>query len=157
MRYGWSIEREPWVKLSNLRIGSKRWRSVQFAEGDSNSVPAVAGVYALCTPPPGTNRRNRRPSPNDLFGLLFSAIYIGQTTDLRRRFVQHCRQPKQEIRQIRQVFSESLEFWFCRMKSNEIEAAEMQMIDCFGPTGNLQRGHIPANILPPESANSGWP
>lgn len=157
MRHGWSIEREPWAKLSKYQINGNRWRSVQFTSADSNSVPSESGIYALCTPPPTTIRRNRRRSPNDLLGILFTAVYIGQTTDLHRRFVQHCMRPKPEIRQIRQVFAERLEFWFCRMKSSEIEAAEMQMIDCLGPTGNLRRGHIPVEILPPEPADSGWP
>ena len=157
MRHGWSIEPEPWAKLSSLPINGNQWRSVQFTVADSNSVPSVAGIYALCTPPPGRIRRNLRPSSNDLLGVLFTVVYIGQTTDLHRRFIEHCRRPKLEIRQIRQVFSECLEFWFCRMESSEIDAVEMQMIDCFGPTGNLQRGHIPVEILPPEPADSGWP
>lgn len=157
MRHGWSIEPEPWARLSRLPLDGNQWRSVQFTVTDSNSVPSEAGVYAICTPPPGRIRRRFRRSPNDLLGFLFTAVYIGQTTDLHRRFMQHCRRPKPEIRQIRQVFSESLEFWFCKMKSIEVEAAEMQLIECFGPTGNLQRGHIPAEILPPEPVDSGWP
>ena len=156
MRHGWSIEREPWAKLSHFQVRGNRWRSVKFVLSDSNSVPSESGIYALCTPPPGTIRRDSWSSPHDLMGSLFTAVYIGKTADLRRRFMEHCRRPKPEIRQIRQVFSTSLEFWFCRMTSSEIEAAEMQMIECFGPTGNLKRGHIPVEILPPEPADSGW-
>lgn len=157
MRHGWSIEREPWAKLSYSKVRGSRWRSVKFALSNANSIPSESGVYAFCTSPPGITRRNSWSSPNDLMGRLFTAVYIGQTTDLRRRFSEHCRRPKPEIRQIRRVFSECLEFWFCRLKPGEIDGAEMMMIDCFGPTGNLQRGHIPVEIFPPEPADSGWP
>lgn len=157
MRYGWSIEREPWAKLSNFRLNGNRWRSVQFTLSDSVTVPSTPGIYAFCALPPGTIRRNRRLSANNLFVHLFTAVYIGQTINLRRRFVQHCKQPKREIKEIRQLFAEGLEFWFCRLDLSEIEAAELLMIDCFGPPGNRQRGHISVNVFPPESADSGWP
>lgn len=155
MRYGWSLERSIWSHVPADLVNGRGWRWVQFALAEANSVPTVAGVYVVCACPPGRHRSTPAP-PNDLFSLLYTAIYVGQTKDLRVRFTQHCQSPKMDLKLSRECFSGSLEFWFHRLDPNDLIEAEACLIDCFGPPGNVVRGTIPARMCDPVPASSGF-
>ena len=155
MRYGWAIKHTLWSSLPEQLVKGGEWRRVQFGLSDANSVPPESGIYALCAAPPG-RARSVQPTHNDLFGVLFTALYIGRTRNLNQRFIQHCSHPKPEIELIRSAFQESLEFWFHRLNSKDVVAVEAQLIDCFGPPGNLKRGAISAKVLKSRPADSSW-
>ena len=148
MRYGWSLAKLEWDGLSSEIISEESWRSVQFNIADVNSVPPSSGVYLLCTSPP-RRRRSAVTSSNDLFGLLYTAIYAGKSENLRRRFEDHCRNPKSEIITSRECFADSLDFWFTRLDPSQLDIVEARLIDCLGPPANAVRGMITARIQNP--------
>jgi len=148
MRHGWSLVKLEWNSIPHKLVNSKIWRSVQFNISDINSVPSSPGVYIICSSPPG-RRRNDKVSPNDLFALLYNAIYVGKSENLRERFQNHCNKPKKEIVESRTCFEDSLDFWFFRLDASEIAYAEAHLIDCLGPPANTVRGIISATLQGP--------
>lgn len=154
LRYGWSLERSIWSHVPADLVKGRQWRWVQFAVAEANSVPTVAGVYVVCACPPGRHR-STSALPNDLFSLLYTAIYVGRTNNLRTRFTQHCQNPKPEIRLSRECFSDSLEFWFHRLDPGILIETEACLIECFGPPANAVRGAITARMRDPMPASSG--
>lgn len=148
MRYGWSLAEEDWRLLPSELVTGKVWRSVQFTVADANSVPTHPAVYLICTYPPG-RRRGDQISPNDLFGLLYTAIYIGKSENLRQRFYQHCANPRAEIQKSRECFEDSLEFWFTRVDADQLDTIESLLIECLGPPANTLRGVITARLESP--------
>lgn len=151
MRYGWSLVRSEWLRLPSDLVTGQPWRAVQFNMADANSVPATPGVYLICASPPG-RRHSRTISSNDLFGLLYTAIYAGKSENLRRRFEEHCGNPKVEILSSRACFADGLDFWFTRLDSSKLDAVESQLIECLGPPANAVRGVISARIQNPVPA-----
>ena len=145
MQYGWSMDERDWAKLPADVVNGKSWRYVPFDIGEEKSVPDDPGVYAICAFPPGRNRPKKAPK-NDLFGVLYTTLYVGKAVKqtLRTRFGQHCNDPKDEIRECKEFFG-NLEFWFCRFDSERISEIEEFLIDCFGPSANLIRGGSSAN------------
>ena len=150
MRYGWTLVKSEWTALPEDLVNGNSWRSVQLDLADINSVPEDHGVYVICCSPPG-RRRGDTKSPNDLFGVLYTAIYVGKAEKqtLRARFGQHCRNPKEELRSSKEVFASNLDFWFIRLDVSRIPYVEAKLIDCFGPPANAIRGSISARILDP--------
>ena len=155
MQHGWTVDQATWDRLPDYLGADGRWRSVGFTLSDANSVPSMPGIYALCAPPPG-RRRPPNPPKHDLFGLLFTAMYVGRTENLRGRFQQHCQNPSPEISRTRDTFKEGLEFWFCQLSIPSTFPAEACMIDCLGPTANLKRGTLTGKLQRPQSADSRW-
>ena len=148
MRYGWSLSKDDWHMLPNTLVKGDSWRSVQFNIADKNSVPACSGIYIICTLPP-ERRRGGVSSPNDLFGLLYMAIYVGQSENLKQRFHQHCTDPKAEIQDSRECYEDSMEFWFTRVDVDQLDVIESQLIGCLGPPANAVKGVIFAKIQHP--------
>ena len=155
MRYGWSIDPKTWQSLPEELAAPDMWRSVSFSSADANSVPTEAGIYALCSPPPN-RMRSAQSSPSDLFGILYTALYIGRTNNLRVRFQQHISQPSERVRSTRAVFGSRMQFWFSRHAPTKLRNLEAHLIDCFGPSANKIRGTITAKIQRPLSIDSGW-
>ena len=155
MQHGWTIDQAIWDRLPDSLVANDRWRSVGFTLADANSVPLVPGVYVLCAPPAG-RRRAHTPLTNDLFGLLYNAMYVGRTANLRQRFQQHSQHPSPEIRRTRETFREGLEFWFCQLPIGMIAPAEARLIDCLGPTANIRRGSLTGKLQRPQPADSRW-
>ena len=155
MQYGWSLDLATWDLLPERLIASDQWQSVRFSMSDANSIPLVPGVYALCSSPPGL-RRSNTTSPHNLFSILYTALYVGRSENLRDRFQQHCQSPSTDVRRIRETFGSSVDFWYCRLPELEISKTEACLIDCFGPPANRIRGTISARIQRPLPADSGW-
>ena len=155
MQHGWSVNSATWNRVPAWLMTNSRWRSVAFSMADANSVPIVPGIYALCSSPPG-QKRTSGTSTHELFSLLYTALYIGRTNNLRVRFQRHCQYPSPEVLRTRQTFGDSIEFWFCRLSIDELSTIEAYLIDCFGPPANQIRGSISATIQRPLPIDSGW-
>lgn len=141
MRHGWSLNRDRWLEVMDLM--PQEWRKVPFREIHASMVPNGAGIYVVCACGPSV-----AGVENKLFKTIYNALYVGKSTDIRRRFLQHCRQPQAEVIKVRQCFP-SAEFWFTGLPAEEIAAAEDSLIDCLGPPANQRRG-IKATLQPPE-------
>jgi len=139
MEYGWSLDKSTWNKIPAAVAKGHRWRAVHLTVGNHRTVPQVSGIYVVCAAPPG----RRAPLPagaHDLFRFLYSAIYVGRSDDLRRRFVEHCNSPKEELAQSQECFDSRLDFWFIREPSDTIAALESVLIACLGPQANRISG-----------------
>lgn len=139
MRYGWSTDRGAWRRLS-VQAVERNWKRVPFAALHQGAVPAQAGVYVICTPGLAADA--------GLFGVLYNAIYVGQSRDLRKRFLQHCRSPGRELATALNCFR-VLEFWSACVDSSQLDGMEALLIECLGPPANQQAG-IRATLGAPE-------
>jgi hypothetical protein len=139
MRHGWSTERQTWRQVGEQAVG-RNWKRVPFAALHQGLVTEQSGVYAICTPGLAANA--------GLFGVLYNAVYVGQSRDLRRRFLEHCRSPARELQSALNCFR-VLEFWFAAASLEELDSLEQLLIECLGPPAN-QRVGITARLGPPQ-------
>lgn len=138
MDFGWRTDPAPWASIPAELVYSRSWRSVGFAEVEADGVPArESGVYMFCASPVGI--RPAHHERGSLFSLLLTPIYIGRTSDLRRRFLQHCRRPSPEVRAARICFGMSMYFWYHLREYGMTRSDEATLIDCFGPPANRRR------------------
>jgi hypothetical protein len=139
VRYGWSLERQAW-RAAARQAGGRHWRRLPFSALHQAEVPPQSGVYAICTP--------GHPAKAGLFSVLYAPIYVGQSRNLRERFLRHNRHPAPEMRTALNCFR-YLDFWFTTAPVAQVDALEGLLIECFGPPVNRQAG-IPAVLGPPE-------
>lgn len=151
MEYGWQINPVAWAAVPKELVFSRSWRSTGFTEIEAATVPVgESGIYMLCTSPVGVRSETGRRRTS-LFSLLLAPIYVGRTNNLRRRFIEHCRQPSPEVRAARACFGPSMLFWFHLRESLETRSDEAALIDCFGPTANRRREAITGVLGTPKS------
>lgn len=132
MKHGWSLERKDWTELEKL-VGKRKWTSVPFEPLYADDLPPKPGIYAICTH--GTK------ASGGLLKEIYNAVYVGKSSNLRKRFKAHCQQPKREIRNAQSAFKNaSLKFWFVQTDASDIDRIETTMIDCLGPPANQVRG-----------------
>ena len=143
MQHGWTLEKQEWNMLLPV-ISQTHWSKTKFDSLYRDSVPGVPGVYTICSGTPDLKQ--------GLFKALYNIIYVGKSNSLRRRFLEHCNRPKLEIEMARHCFGDNLEYWFTEVSLERIDELEARLIDCFSPSANLVRGHIPARIESPHPA-----
>lgn len=142
LSYGWQCDRDLWAKIPSGLRDSNSWSKVGFVEAEAVSVPdQAAGIYFFCTSPVGCRVATPQLT-NRLFAKLFTPIYIGKTDNLKRRFLQHCKNPSGRLRAARSCFGASMEFWYHRRPLDCIGTDEAVLIRCFGPTANYRRESI---------------
>ena len=135
MEHGWTLEKQKWDHLLSV-ISGTYWSKTRLNPLYRESIPESPGVYAICV-------KFRTPHFNQsLFKDLYNIIYVGEsTTSLRRRFLEHCRDPKDEIERARDCFGDNFEYWHT-INSNRIDELQTYLIECFGPPANLIGGRI---------------
>ena len=136
LNYGWQFDASLWAQVPADLRNSNSWRYVGFVANEAVLVPdRISGIYCVCTGPVG-----RRPQHisrlHDLFSILFTPIYIGKTANLRRRFLEHCKNPSLKLDAARRCFGGSMQFWYHRLMADRLAAYEAVLIRCFGPTAN---------------------
>jgi hypothetical protein len=147
VRYGWTLSKIDWEKVPN-DLNSGHWRNVGFHINNAQAVPAVPGVYAFCSPPPFSD------GPSNFFRLLNGVLYIGQSKDMRRRFLEHANQPKKLIMDARKCYAEHLTFWWIRVNEDDLDRAESSLITCLGPPANELGGRLVGRVGNPIRAAS---
>jgi len=138
MRYGWTLDTTCWERLQKI-VARCNWHRVPFSPLEKNEIPNSYGVYVFCAKPPNS----RELEADDLLKNLFNAVYVGQTVNLRKRFVEHWTKPMSPMRYVRDCFSGTLEFWFTICKDQEeLCLLEYVLIECLGPAANRQNGPV---------------
>ena len=138
MDYGWQIDPALWASIPKELSSSRSWQSVGFSEVEAEGVPyGESGIYMFCTSPVGIKQAYRRKG--SLFSLLLTPIYVGRTTNLRQRFIQHCRRPSETVGAARKCFGTSMHFWYHLRERGTITSDEAMLIACFGPPANRRR------------------
>ena len=79
MKHGWSLGPVHWTDL-NEKLQSARWKSVSFAAFASSAVPTRLGTYMIVAQPPLSGSE---------LSQLRSPLYVGHSSNLRRRMRQH--------------------------------------------------------------------
>ena len=141
MRYGWSLEPQSWKNLSNT-VSTLSWRCVPFERIHSSAVSPESGVYLICGATPVI-----KTAP---FNQFLNVLYAGlSTTSIRSRFIQHCSDPDQGIRNGKQCYgfvATQMRFYFAPAPSTSVADIERLLIHCFGPPCNRQSGIITAKL-----------
>ena len=138
-----------WERIPKDLSDDAAWDYVGFTEIDAVSVPkGQSGIYMLCASPLG-HRFPPSQRAGKLFANLMTPIYIGQTTDLRQRFLRHCRNPSPKVGKASVCFEMSLMFWYHRVPLERLDFDEAVLIRCFGPPANERDETIPAYMGTP--------
>ena len=144
MRYGWSLEADDW---DACRPADTLWHKHTLNALEQDSIPASAGVYAICS---------RAPKMGDgLLGRLYNVLYVGRAKGaggLRSRFLAHCHRPSSQLEKAKACFGANLDYWYLEVDEAEVASYESRLIACLGPTVNLMGGAITARIGNPEPA-----
>ena len=151
LSYGWQSDSEVWKLISKDLLLGESWRYVGFSELDAVSVPmGEAGIYMICATPM-RHRFSLTGQSGNVFTNLLTPVYIGKTTNLRDRFLNHCRNPSARVRDAGLCYGESLVFWFHRLPEERISHEEAVLIKCFGPPANGREEVIVASMGDPIS------
>lgn len=128
MRYGWSLDAEPWNKL-RARIVAFEWRRVFLEEDYVSQVPSSSGVYLICASPRSVL------VPGRVMELLYNTIYVGQSRNLRARCRNHVI-GYGSVRTAKLTFGR-LDFWYSELAPNELSDVEQLLLEALGPTANM--------------------
>jgi len=136
---GWSLVKDDWDRIPNPIINKGSWSRVAFSPGANGAIPEKPGIYVIVATHPNKSLTADRPS-NDLFGLLYTAVYVGETGDLRKRFAQHTsNQASEVITNIKNCFPNRLDFWWYRTKDKtEAQGLEPILQFALGPAGRSE-------------------
>ena len=134
IRYGWALHAPDWQELPQEIGASVQWQSRPLGYASRRSIPQRTGVYMMCAKLPGGSKMNQ------LFSSLTEVIYVGRSKNLRRRYAEHLDTPSPKVRVARQVFSDSLRFWFLHLPEHCLPEVERLLINCFGPPANDRPG-----------------
>ena len=138
MRYGWSLEIGDWQALRNA-IQHLEWRRAYLEHDYAARVPQRSGVYMICA------STKNLPDGHKIMERFYTAIYVGQTINLRQRFNQHIPGAKKVV-SARRVFRR-LDFWFSNLEVSRLTDVEQLLISTFGPPANeINAKAIPARV-----------
>ena len=138
MNYGWTLNKDSWKQLLSA-IGERHWRKVPFTKFERIEVPEDYGVYVFCAKPCSAEAAG----PRHLLRALLNAVYVGQATNLRQRYDDHWKHPMDPMHAVRSCFSNTLEFWYTTLESQEeLCKVESTLIECLGPSANRQKGPV---------------
>ena len=143
MQQGWTLDRDKWKSLI-CAVGHTEWHPTQLDAIYRDVVPSESGVYLVCVTVPSL----QQPP----FSRLYNVIYAGQATDLKQRFLQHCRDPKKELRDAERCFGSCPDYWFTLVPFHGLDEAEGLVIACLGPPANLVGRVIRGRLGTPEPA-----
>ena len=140
MQHGWTLDKQKWEHLLTV-ISGTRWSKAQLNRLHRDSIPASSGVYAICVKLESSDFNQCL-----LFKALYEIIYVGRSTSLHRRFLDHCSNPERGMKLAKECFGDDFEYWYTEVNPDRINELEARLIECFGPPANRIRGHIPVQI-----------
>ena len=148
MKYGWQLDSILWKRIPDELKHSNEWVMIELSQIGADRIPKLPGIYMFCASPVGVKRTD--DSERILFGKLYTPIYIGQTNNLRRRFIQHISGPSAKLRIAISCYENSMKFWFHKRDEDQIRLEEAWLINCFGPSANEVSGSIRAKLGKPK-------
>ena len=137
---GWTLNGGTWQR-ARQQLGPVTWRKQPLDFNVRRHIPSASGVYAICA------HAVVGPQSAGMLAALYNAVYVGQATNLRNRFDDHCR-GYGDVRPARLVFR-MLDFWFS--ETHALNEFEQLMMDALGPPAN-RSNVIGARVNPPISA-----
>ena len=147
MRYGWQLDVSFWNRLS-LTCGTQDWKRIYLEDTYKHSVPRDSGVYLICTS--AQDGLTVTGAAARLFKVLYTAVYVGQAINLRRRFEGHVR-GYGNVLKARSIFRR-LDYWYTCVIAGELDDLEQCLIDAIGPAANDQ--NVQARVGEPVPAGS---
>lgn len=82
---------------------------------------------------------------------LYSAVYVGQSRDLQRRFGEHVHTKIGKVAEAKHTFG-VLDFWYALFDSSDLDSVEKLVIQALGPSANEK--YVRAKIGNPEPIGS---
>ena len=124
----WSISREDWAKLPKELVQGV-WFKVSFDHSAKELVKQERGIYIVTMRVPNIEAEN-------IFFEIQNPIYIGLSTNLKKRFSQHTGSRKDTAlwRRLHEVKSHCSFNYCCfpAYSKNKLREYEQRLIDCFG-------------------------
>ena len=145
MDYGWTLDAEVWRKLRESFL-TNQWSRVYVEELYSNQVSQSSGLYIIVS-------ALKLVVQNEPMNGFRNAIYVGQSRNLRTRFVQHVK-GYGNVTKAKETFRR-LEFWWTLMDQEQLSSHEQLLIYALGPSANkvnvIKATSIKAHIGTPRS------
>jgi hypothetical protein len=127
MKYGWSLDINEWKALQAL-LSEVVWHRAYLDPVHRERVSCKSGIYVICAVTDGILNigiENRG---------LKNAVYIGQSTNLQRRFSDHVRGYGNVIK-AKEIFRR-LEFLWTEIHDEKLDIYEQALVGVFGPSAN---------------------
>jgi hypothetical protein len=141
MRYGWTCDRADW-EAAKAAACDLTWHSTPFVAQYKSLVTTGPGIYMLIL---NTSNVIADQSP---WAEIRAPLYIGQTMNLRRRFLEHVENRSTVSRYLEQL--PLIQFCFASADPTRICDIEAALINVFGPRINrVQPAIIKATLLDP--------
>lgn len=131
MHYGWQLNPSHWSRFAGL-CATRRWQRTYLEDTYRHRIPTTSGIYLICAsfhdalPPPTVSDR--------LYTRLYTAIYVGQAKNLRRRFADHTR-GYGRVNKAHRVFRR-FDYWYTKVSEMELDDVEQCFLDVIGPVAN---------------------
>lgn len=106
-------------------MNAKTWRSAKYGRGLERAVTEGPGIYAIAS----VIRIQGLP-------VHFEVLYVGQSMNLRRRWIEHLRRTEPNPHLHGVANEECLEFWWKTMAAGSLDQAERELIHRLKPSAN---------------------
>jgi hypothetical protein len=128
IQIGWTLDFSMWEQLPEALV-SRDWRRVKFTYESSDLVDSGRGVYLIILDAGLMIKR-------EPFCGLRTPVYVGISTNLRKRFKEHARPNiENSLRKKISKFRDNASFWFQTYNEDskdELRIKEQALIDVFG-------------------------
>lgn len=143
-RYGWSTSRLDW-DVAHALVVVRQFGKVPLQLAMQGIIPQTSGVYVVCSGPNGAD-------DCDLLCTLYTVLYVGQSTNLRARFIHHLTAPT-GMATVLSAF-DRLEFWYTPIPESELNLVEGAIQRALGPPANkINAPSFAAKLSAPIPAN----
>ena len=151
---GWSLSKDDWQRLAQLLDGVE-WRTTKLDPLFQDDVPPTPGVYIFMTDSQRISCVYRLPEG------ISNVIYVGRSTRLKNRFLQHASDApgNPRIQNSRRTFGDLLYAFACAPHKDRsaqkqwIREVESALINVLSPPANRnvpQASPLVARLAPPQ-------
>ena len=144
----WNLNPDKWSKI-DTQLHKSNWKKFSFKYDSRDFISEERGLYMVTI-------SSSQFSKNLPFSDLITPIYIGHSTNIRKRFMQHTRGNNNNLIKNLKYFSQNSMFYFIVLPNafkSQLEYFEQTLIDVFGgslnksnPVSDVRREKIEATI-----------